>query len=212
MNLLVIFPLDNNNFSLYFVSLVIGFLFGSIPSGYLAARVKKIDIRTMGSKNIGTTNVMRTLGIAFAIPVFILDFAKGLLPTLFANHFALIPALIGLGAVLGHMFTPWLGFNGGKGVATTIGVMIALAPKALVISMIVFIILLFIFSYVSLASLCFAISLPLAALIFYQGQYLLLVCILIIAALIIIRHRANINRLRTKTESKISLLKYLKGR
>jgi len=211
MNLLLVFPLDNNGFSLYFVSVAIGFILGSIPFGYLIARIKKVDIRTTGSKNIGFTNVLRTLGLRFAIPVLVLDIVKGLFPVLFAKDLSLITVLVGLGAVLGHMFTPWLGFKGGKGVATTIGIMMILAPKVLFVCIVIFFITLLIFSYVSLASLSFAIFLPISVLVLYPGQNLLLISIFIIAALIIIRHKDNIIRLIKKTESKTTFVKTLKS-
>jgi glycerol-3-phosphate acyltransferase PlsY len=211
MNLLLLFPLDNNNFSVYFVSLIIGFIIGSIPFGYIIARIKKIDIRTTGSKNIGFTNVFRTLGILYAMPVLILDIAKGFLPVFFASELTLMPVLVGFGTVLGHIVTPWLGFKGGKGVATTIGVMAALAPKALAISILIFLIILLIFSYVSLASLCFIISLPVSLLLLYPSQKLLLISAVIIVILVIIRHKDNIIRLIKKTESKMSFIKILKN-
>lgn len=211
MNLLLLFPLDNNNFSVYFVSLIIGFIIGSIPFGYFIARIRKIDIRTTGSKNIGFTNVFRTLGIRYALPVLILDIAKGFLPAFFASQLTLIPVLVGFGSVLGHIFTPWFGFKGGKGVATTIGVMSALAPKAFLISIVIFIIILLIFSYVSLASLGFTISLPITLLILYPNQKLLLISVIIITILIIVRHKDNIIRLIQKTEPKISLVKIFKS-
>jgi glycerol-3-phosphate acyltransferase PlsY len=211
MNLLLVLPFNDNNYSLYFVSFVIGFILGSIPFGYLIARIKKVDIRTTGSKNIGFTNVLRTLGVWFAIPVLVLDIAKGFLPTFFANDLSLMPILVGLGGVLGHMFTPWLGLKGGKGVATTIGIMMVLAPKALLLSIFIFLIVFFIFSYVSLAALGFAIFLPISVLILYQGQNLLLISIVVIAAMIIIRHKDNITRLIRKTESKTSILHILKN-
>ena len=211
MNLLLLFPLDNNNFSVYFVSLIIGFIIGSIPFGYLIARLKKIDIRTTGSKNIGFTNVFRTMGIWYAMPVLILDIAKGFLPAFLASQLTLIPVLVGFGSVFGHIFTPWLGFKGGKGVATTIGMMLALAPKALVVSIVIFLIILIGFSYVSLASLCFAVSLPVSLLLLYPSQKILFTSAIIIAILIIIRHKSNIVRLIQKTESKTSFVKTLKN-
>jgi glycerol-3-phosphate acyltransferase PlsY len=145
------------------------------------------------------------------MPVLILDIAKGFLPVFFASELTLMPVLVGFGTVLGHIVTPWLGFKGGKGVATTIGVMAALAPKALAISILIFLIILLIFSYVSLASLCFIISLPVSLLLLYPSQKLLLISAVIIVILVIIRHKDNIIRLIKKTESKTSVLKILKS-
>ncbi|MEO0075825.1 MAG: glycerol-3-phosphate acyltransferase, partial [candidate division WOR-3 bacterium] len=140
MFLLVIFPFQNNFLINYFFSLFVGFIFGSIPFGYLIAKLKGIDIRQYGSKNIGFNNVRRVVGLKYAIPVLILDIAKGLLPVVFAAQLEAIPIMVGLGAILGHSFTPWLSFKGGKGVATTIGVILALIPWSLLVGIVVFII------------------------------------------------------------------------
>lgn len=209
MNLLLFLPLDDS-LAIYFVSLFIGFVFGSIPFGYLIARIRKIDIRNYGSKNIGFTNVYRTLGAVYAIPVLVLDVAKGFLPTFFGNKLGFTTELIGLGAILGHIFTPWLFFKGGKGVATTIGVLLALAIKALGLGILVFIVILFASSYVSLSSLGFAISLPIFTLLFYPQQKLLIGIMILIAVIIIVRHKDNIRRLIKKQEPKFSIAKRTK--
>jgi glycerol-3-phosphate acyltransferase PlsY len=120
------------------LSLFVAYLSGATPFGYLAGKLKGIDIRQHGSGNIGATNAIRVLGKGIGIPVFILDLLKGLLPVLFAKHWlAQMPGaesliswgavLTALAAVLGHMFTFWLGFKGGKGVATTGGVLLGIA-------------------------------------------------------------------------------------
>ncbi len=206
MSLIVLFPFSSG-FPIYFASLVIGYLIGSIPFGYLISRLKRIDIRNFGSKNIGFTNVYRTLGPLYAIPVLILDMAKGFLPTYFAHNLALIPSIVALGTILGHIFTPFLHFKGGKGVATTIGALLALKPLILLIGIIIFIVILTPFSYVSLASIGFAVSLPIIVLIFYSDNQILLFSIIIISLLIIISHRSNLQRLLNKTEPKFSFRK-----
>lgn len=211
MNLLIIFPLNNNHFSVYFVSVVLGFIFGSIPFGFLIARIKGVDIRNVGSKNIGFTNVYRTLGWKYAIPVLILDIGKGFLPTFFASRLEFIAPLVAIGAILGHIFTPWLSFKGGKGVATVMGAMLALVPIALACSVAILLMVLLIFSYMSLASLSFAISLPILVFFLYHGQSLIFIFTVVIAILIIIRHKENIIRLFQKTEPKTSLLKLRKS-
>ena len=99
-------------------SLLAGAAFGSVPFGHIAGRLNGIDIRRHGSGNIGFTNVQRTIGWAWAVPVLLLDVTKGLVPTAIARSFGLVPPLVGIGAILGHVFCPWLGFKGGKGVAT----------------------------------------------------------------------------------------------
>src|SRR5215813_7994932 len=122
----------------YALALLIGYLLGSIPSGYLVGRAKGIDIRQHGSGNIGSTNVLRTLGKGPGYFVFACDALKGVAAVLFAKKF--FPATGDLGAIgaavaciLGHNFTPWLGFKGGKGMATSLGVLIGLIPLASVV-------------------------------------------------------------------------------
>lgn len=100
------------------LSLIVGAASGSIPFGYVAGRLNSIDIRMRGSGNIGFTNVQRTIGWTWRVPVLLLDVAKGLVPTAFARGLGLVPPLVGIGAILGHVFCPWLIFNGGEGVAT----------------------------------------------------------------------------------------------
>ncbi|MCX7785148.1 MAG: glycerol-3-phosphate 1-O-acyltransferase PlsY [candidate division WOR-3 bacterium] len=207
MPLIILFPIGNSIFPIYFVSLIIGYLIGSIPFGFLISRLKKIDIRRYGSKNIGFTNVYRALGPLYAVPVLILDVAKGFLPTYFANNFELIPAIVALGTVLGHIFTPFLRFKGGKGVATTIGALLALKPLVLFVGIIIFVVIFFSFSYVSLASVSFALSLPITTLILYSDNTKLFFSLISISLLIIISHRTNFRRLLSKTEPKFSLRK-----
>jgi len=207
--LLIISPLVENNLSIYFVSLVFGFICGSIPFGFLIARIKGVDIRNVGSKNIGFTNVYRMFGWRFAVPVLLLDIAKGFLPTFFSPQLVLIPSIVAVGAILGHIYTPWLKFKGGKGVATTLGAVVALKPCVLLIGLGIFIIIFFAFSYVSLASLAFAISLPITVTLMYPTQKLLILIATVVSILIIIRHIGNIKRLIAKTESKTYLLKFL---
>jgi acyl phosphate:glycerol-3-phosphate acyltransferase len=155
----------------------IAFLAGSIPFGYLIGRVNGIDIRTHGSGNIGATNLGRALGKRFFFGCFFLDLTKGLMPTLLAGHFmgtlgtmrvetndALWWLAVMIAAVLGHMFTPWLGFKGGKGVATGLGAMIGIMPAMSLPAagaLIVFLMVLSLWRYVSLASTAAAASLPL---------------------------------------------------
>jgi len=187
------------------LSLLLGLLCGSVPFGQLAGRIKRIDIRTRGSGNIGFTNVQRTLGWAWAIPVLILDSAKGLLPTIFAARLGLTPVLVGWAAIAGHVFTPWLGFKGGKGVATTIGVSASLCPASLIAGLSLYLAVLVSFGFVSLASLIFALALPVLTAIFYPGNLPLLLFSLAAALIIIIRHRANIKRLLGRTEPRFGL-------
>ena len=190
----------------YLFSFLIGLLIGGIPFGYLIPKIfKKIDIREYGSRNIGFTNVYRTLGFFYGIFVLILDIGKGFLPTYFAENFSLSPIFVGSGAILGHFFTPYLRFRGGKGVATTIGVLLALAPKNLIFSLIVWFIILLSFSYMSLASIFFAGSLPFSFLWLKSSNPLIPIFFTIISILIIIKHLPNIKRLIKKEEPKFKL-------
>lgn len=192
--------------TIIFFSLFVGFLVGSIPFGYLIPKIfKKIDIRNYGSKNIGFTNVYRTLGFLYGIPVLILDISKGFFITYFSKELSLISVFVGIGAIFGHLFTPYLRFQGGKGVATTIGVLLALAPKNLIFSLVIFLIILFIFSYMSLASIFFALSLPLSFLLLKPKDFSIPIFFIIISLLIILKHIPNIKRLIKKEEPKFRL-------
>ncbi len=187
------------------LSLLVGVTFGSIPFGHIAGRIRGIDIRRHGSGNIGFTNVQRTIGWACAVPVLVLDVAKGLVPTAVAHGFGLLPAMVGIGAILGHVFCPWLGFNGGKGVATAIGVAAFLCPRSLIAALGAFVLVLAITGYISASSLTLAVVLPLLTAMFYRGNLALLLFAVVVALVIIVRHTANIRRLAAGTESRLGL-------
>ena len=154
----------------------IAFLAGSIPFGFLIGRMNGIDIRTVGSGNIGATNLGRALGKRFFYGCFFLDMTKGMMPTLIAGNVmgtlgtmeiqtsdASWWLMVMIASVLGHMFTPWLGFKGGKGVATGLGAMIGVLPAMTIPAtggFVVFMMVLILWRYVSLASCCGAASLP----------------------------------------------------
>lgn len=187
------------------LSLIAGAAFGSIPFGYIAGRLRGIDIRRHGSGNIGFTNVQRTMGWTWAAPVLLLDVAKGLAPTAFARGFGLIPALVGIGAILGHVFCPWLGLRGGKGVATTIGVAAFLCPRSLLAGLGVYLLVLAATGFVSVSSLTFAAVLPLLTAVIYRNSVLLLLFAIGVALVIIVRHISNIRRLVAGTEPRLAL-------
>ncbi|MBN2464180.1 glycerol-3-phosphate acyltransferase, partial [candidate division WOR-3 bacterium] len=187
------------------ISLVVGAAFGSIPFGFFAGRFRRIDIRRHGSGNIGFTNVQRTIGWAWAVPVLLLDVAKGLVPTALAHDFGLIPPLVGIGAILGHVFCPWLGFNGGKGVATTIGVAAFLCPRSLFVALGVFVLAVLVTGFISASSLALTVALPLLTGLFYRGNTALLVFSVGVAIVIVVRHVANIKRLAAGTEPHLGL-------
>jgi glycerol-3-phosphate acyltransferase PlsY len=185
------------------VPLLFGFLLGSIPFGLLLTRAAGLgDIRSIGSGNIGATNVLRTGNKKVAAAVLLLDALKGVAPVVIASFFGPIaPAAAALGAVLGHMFTPWLGFKGGKGVATTLGVMWGLAWQLGAIACALWLLFAFLFRYSSLAAL---ISITLTAV---ASWWLLdpraAAVVTVLVPLVYIRHHENIGRLLAGTESKI---------
>ena len=189
------------------------YLIGSIPFGYLAGRLCGIDIRTKGSGNIGATNVLRVLGKKWGYAVFLLDFLKAWLPVKLALgwgialmvHPASAPgALAGLCALLGHSFPVWLSFKGGKGIASSAGVMVGLFSLAVFLVCLGMWLLLFtVTRYVSIASIVAAVSLPVAVgiLVFlHRADWLGFTVSVVMAFLAIWRHRSNIVRLRAGTE------------
>jgi glycerol-3-phosphate acyltransferase PlsY len=194
---------------LYLIALG-AFLLGSIPTGYLVARAKGVDIRRHGSGNIGATNVFRTLGKPLGILVFFIDALKGFSAVWLASHFGQTCPWTGIvaavAAIAGHNYTPWLGFKGGKGIATSAGVLLALMPWAVLIIAAVWFTVFKISRYVSLASICAAAALPVSVgALWYAGcggNGPLLGFALVISALAIWRHRSNIERLRAGTESR----------
>jgi glycerol-3-phosphate acyltransferase PlsY len=187
------------------LSVVAGAALGSIPFGYVAGRLNHIDIRTKGSGNIGFTNVQRTLGWVWAVPVLVLDIAKGMVPVALAGRLGLVPPLVGLGAVLGHVFTPWLRFNGGKGVATTIGVAALLCPRSLLAGLGLYLAVLLATGFISVSSLVLAASLPGLTAAFYPHDRALLLFTIGVGAVIVVRHHANLRRLADGTEPRLGL-------
>jgi len=193
---------------------VLFYLVGSIPAGYLMGRVCGIDIRQHGSGNIGATNVWRVLGPKWGLPAFAFDFLKGFLPLYLVRIFAfpepeswtvsLILVLGGLAAIIGHNFTPWLGFKGGKGIATSAGVLGALVPWVLAVALLLWIIGLLVTRTVSIASLMASVSLPLSTAWFYPEQWAYFGFAALAGALATWRHRSNIQRLLAGTESRVN--------
>jgi glycerol-3-phosphate acyltransferase PlsY len=199
------------------LSIASGYLCGSVPFGYLAGRLRGIDIRQHGSGNIGATNAIRVLGKGIGIPVFILDMVKGWLPVWLAagwiaqtgatpEMISIGKVLTGFAAVLGHMFTFWLGFKGGKGIATTGGVLFGISKAGMLGGWIGFLTFLFAFRYVSLGSLAAAVGVPTAMAIqmYREGQwdFVLLGFGIVVMILAFVRHRSNIQRLLAGTENK----------
>jgi len=186
--------------------IIIGYLIGSIPFGVIAGKLRKIDIRKVGSGNIGATNIYRTFGTAPAIAVFILDLLKGALAVYIARAiFPTSPAIIvvsGIAAVIGHMYPVYIGFKGGKGSATGLGVLLGIAPDLFIIAMIYVAISIAVTRYVSVTSIGGVILLAVLMFTFHKPVEYSIAAI-IVATLVIYKHLPNIKRLLSGTESKI---------
>ena len=190
-----------------FFSLVLGYLLGSIPSGWLAGRwLKGIDLRELGSGSTGATNVLRQVGKGPALVVFLIDVGKGAAAVLIARALGLgdwIQVLAGLTALAGHIWPVWLGFKGGKAVATGLGLFLGLAWPVGMASFGVFLAVFSLSRYVSLASVLAAISLPLLMAAGTSSNANLVVA-LVAMLLVLWRHRSNIKRLINGTEPKLN--------
>ena len=186
--------------------ILFGYLSGSLIFGELIAKAKGIDLRSMGSGNVGATNVSRALGKKFGAVVFFLDMLKGLIPTALAVTLkapeSLTVSLVGTAAVLGHMFPVFHRFQGGKGVATAFGVVLGISWKPALILIILWAMALYITRFVSVASMLSSLS---AIIVFLALDYPpnIILMALIISALIIFKHRSNIQRLIAGEEPKI---------
>lgn len=202
----------------HFILAALGaYLLGSIPFGFLAAKAKGIDIRTVGSGNIGATNAMRVLGKPMGIGVLLLDALKGYVAvkgagalalalggnfTFPAEHIRGLELTAGIFAVLGHNYTCWLRFKGGKGVATSAGVYLALAPLPLAIALGVFVLTVAVTRYVSAGSMAAALALAAAVWILQPGDIPLGVVTTALGAMVIYKHKSNLQRLRAGTENR----------
>jgi glycerol-3-phosphate acyltransferase PlsY len=205
--------------SLLIACCLLGYFFGSFPAGYFAGRLAGVDVRTVGSGNIGATNVLRVLGKKWGYPVFIIDALKGLIPVRlalllanqspttkpYAEYFGILAALM---AVAGHTFPVWLGFKGGKGVATSAGALIGLMPLAVPLIFLIWVIVFETTRYVSLASIMAAISLPVIASLFafwkFVDTWALIYFSILIMLLVLWRHRSNFSRLLKGTEQRFT--------
>ena len=181
------------------------YFLGSIPTSWLVVKlVKGQDLRTLGSGNLGATNLFRQLGWRWAVPAALIDVAKGAIPVLVFGPRAgggdLIPMLLGVTAVLGHVFSVFVNFKGGKGVATGAGVVLGLAPWAVLVALGVWALVVKLTGYVSLGSILAAASLPLGVWLLHPDRRHLVWLFGLLALLIVILHRANIKRLLAGTE------------
>ena len=199
------------------IALLTAYIFGSIPTSYIMGKlIKGIDIRDFGSGNVGATNALRILGTKVGIFTLIIDIGKGFIAVTIARFIIeeptdLILILTGLFAILGHIFTIFLKFKGGKGVATSAGVFIALVPIPVALALFVFVFTVWLSKFVSLGSILAALTLFISELVmniwisFTELEFLIFT--FIIALFIIIRHKANIQRLINGNENKISFKK-----
>ena len=180
------------------------YLLGSIPTGLLLAKAAGVDIRTTGSGNIGATNVYRSLGRNIGVLTLVGDSLKGLIPVLVARQLGMgdsLIAAIGCAAFLGHVYTIFLRFKGGKGVATALGVFLGVSPLSIGIALIIFIAVVAAFRYISLGSITAAAAMPFTVTLLDPRPPIIAMTTLI-ALLVIWKHRENIRRLREGTESR----------
>jgi acyl phosphate:glycerol-3-phosphate acyltransferase len=185
------------------ISLLFGYLLGSIPFGLVLTRAAGLgDVRSIGSGNIGATNVLRTGNKKLAAATLLLDALKGTLACVVAAHWGMEAGIIaGFGAFIGHLFPVWLGFKGGKGVATYLGVVLGLAPWMALVFAVVWLALAFLLRYSSLAALVATLAVPVVE--YTTGDPRLTLLFAVMALITWFKHRANISRLINGTESKI---------
>lgn len=193
----------------YFIAVVVGYLLGSIPFGYILVRLfRGEDVRTSGSGNIGATNVARTSPV-LGVLTLALDALKGIAAVLIVRAFfpgpdaKLLMTLTAFAAVFGHMFPVWLTFRGGKGVATSFGAFVLIAPKSVLCLVGIFLVIVAALRHVSLGSVAAAAAFPLIAWLLHEASGLELLLMAITSLLVIWKHRQNISRLLAGTEPKV---------
>lgn len=210
--------METNHIILLALLIVVAYLLGSIPSAvWIGKKFYGVDVREHGSRNAGATNTLRVLGKRAAIPVFVIDVAKGFAavmlsllmgfpggsPELYNVKFVLVAA-----AVLGHIFPIFAGFRGGKGVATLAGAVMAVYPPAVLLCLATFVVVLLISHYVSLSSMAAGIMLPVYTVFVFKQTYVpLIIFCCAVAVLLIFTHRKNIKRLFGGTENKLYIFK-----
>jgi len=205
--------------SLIIACCVLGYLFGSFPAGYFAGRFAGVDVRSLGSGNIGATNVLRVLGKKWGYPVLLIDMAKGFAAARaafvlvrywpeakpYVEYIAILGAMM---SVVGHSFPVWLRFKGGKGVATSAGALIGLMPLAVPLVFLVWLVVFETTRYVSLASIVAAVALPIIAGLLARWKIIdtwaLIYFSLLITLLVVWRHRSNFSRLLKGTEQRFT--------
>ena len=189
----------------FFCLIILSYFFGAIPSGVWIGKIfKNIDVRDYGSKNSGATNSYRVLGAKLGIAVLIIDVLKCFIPLYIANKFNLKYndlVILGLVAILAHTFSCFISFKGGKGVATSLGVFLFLAPVITLILLVIFILVVYFTKYISLGSITAAFLLPIFTFFTHRDTYLFTLSV-VIAIFVIYRHKTNISRLLSGTENK----------
>ncbi len=183
-----------------------GYLLGSVPTGLILAKLfSKVDPRTTGSKNIGATNVFRTAGKSLGILTLVGDLLKGAIPIVIAVQWGesnLWIAVSGLSSFLGHIFPIFLGFKGGKGVATALGIYLVISPIAVLIEFLLFVGIVWKWRFISLGSIACVTTIPILIAFFRSDSQAYFIISVIIAALVLYRHQANISRLLQGTENR----------
>ncbi len=204
---------------LYSVLLAVAYLLGSIPAAvWIGRRFYGIDVREHGSRNAGATNTLRVLGRKAALPVFIIDLVKGALAVLLAEipfllnegastNILILQILLAIAAVMGHMFPVFAEFKGGKGVATIAGALFAIAPLAVICSLLTFFVVLAGYNYVSLASITAGAAFPFYLRFFFGAERGLVIFGIIISLTLIYTHRKNISRLLLGSENKTYIVR-----
>src|SRR5262245_50794461 len=185
---------------------IFAYLLGSVPTGYILGSLAGVDVRKAGSGNVGATNVTRVVGKRYGIFTLVADIAKGFIPVVIALNLGLTStatAFVGIAAFLGHLYPLFLRFQGGKGVATALGVFLGLAPWATLVLMVIFVLVILTTRVVSLSSMVAAASAPIA---FWLLSYspTLIGTSFFIALMIVLRHRGNIQRLLSGTEPRVN--------
>lgn len=196
----------------WLLCVVVSYLLGSIPTGFVWAKARGIDIRKVGSGNIGATNVMRALGKGPGITVLLIDAAKGFVPVFCAPLYfpqadkTMLQIVCCVAVIAGHNWTCWLKFKGGKGVATSAGALLGMLTLPLLVALAVWGVVFGIWRYVSLASIAAALAVPVATW-FLTGDRTFLIFTVVLGALVIYKHKANIQRLLAGTENRIGARK-----
>lgn len=193
-----------------FLLVLFAYLFGSVPTGYILGSLAGVDVRKAGSGNVGATNVARVVGKRHGIFTLVADIAKGLVPVVIALYLSLTStatALVGVAAFLGHLYPVFLRFQGGKGVATALGIFLGLSPWATLVLMPIFVLVILATRVVSLSSMVAAASAPIVFWLLTSSPILTGTSVFI-ALMIILRHRGNIQRLLSGTEPRVDAFSF----